>query len=130
METEEAQATQEAQQPAQVVLDTQSLQDIRVCDICGQRFIAGYGYSLGLCWLVTGHASISAFMCPESRGNQHWGCTVQHALEAAIKCANEHMIPLLAAKHSAAQELGLSRVSTEHAGLFDESNEQFHFVKE
>ena len=75
--------------------------DIRQCEICGQQFVAGYGYSLVVNWLVTGHAHVAAFMC-DVPGGQHWGCSPEHAVAAAQKCLSEHMhAGALLAKHQA-----------------------------
>ena len=64
--------------------------DIRECEICNQQFVAGYGYSLALNWLVTGHAYVAAFLC-DAPGGQHWGCSPEHAVSAVEKCLKEHM---------------------------------------
>lgn len=103
--------------------------DTRTCEVCGKRFITGYGYSLGLCWLVTGHANIASFMCPEKKGNQHWGCSPEHAIEAALSCVKDHMTPLLQKKYADAKELGLSRVADDDADTLDERDDQFHIIK-
>lgn len=103
--------------------------DTKICEVCGTEFITDYGYSLAVCWLVTGHANIGAFMCPESPGNQHWGCSPEHALEAAMLCAKEHMIPHLDTKHVEAKKGGLSRIALEHKHFLDETKENFHHLK-
>jgi hypothetical protein len=103
--------------------------DTRICEICGNKFVADYGFSLGVCWLVTGHAHIGAFMCPEVPGNQHWGCSPEHALQAAMLCAQEHMIPRLQEKHAEAKTLGKSRIAQEHRHLFNEKKPDFHIIK-
>lgn len=103
--------------------------ETRVCEVCGQKFVADYGYSLALCWLVTGHAHIAAFMCEEPRGQQHWGCSPEHALQAALVCAKEHMPAQLNARYSDAAAQKKPRISPEHAALFEESDPHFHFIK-
>lgn len=103
-------------------------QDIKTCEICGTRFIAGYGYSLALSWLVTGHAWVGAFLCKEPEGNQHWGCSPEHAVEAAIACAQEHMHPQLLAKHQEQTDKGHSRTALEDEYLLAKG-ENFHIVQ-
>lgn len=58
---------------------------------CNNIFIAGYGYSCAVSWLVTGHAKVPGFMCPKAEGGQHWGCSPQHALHAMLFCIYNHM---------------------------------------
>lgn len=76
---------------------------IEQCEVCGQQFVAGYGYSIAACWLVTGSAYVPAYMCDHTEHNpqsdpdapqysgQHWGCSPEHAMEALMKCLQEHM---------------------------------------
>lgn len=76
---------------------------IETCEICKKKFVAGYGYSIAACWLVTGSAYVASFMCENNVGGQHWGCTPEHALEAMQKCLRSHMgIDALKAKHDKA----------------------------
>lgn len=102
--------------------------DTKICEICGIEFVADYGYSLAVCWLITGHANIGGFMCPYTPGNQHWGCTPEHALEAAIQCANEHMLPQIKMRHEAAKSIGITRIAEEHQHFIDENVENFHHI--
>lgn len=106
--------------------------DTRKCEAegCGQEFIAGYGYSLALCWLVTGHSHIGSFMCDEEIGHQHWGCTIEHAVEATLYCLHNHMIKKLNDKYLECDEQGKTRVSPDEAHIFDNNNPTFHHVND
>lgn len=80
---------------------------VQTCEICGRKFIAGYGYSICANWLVTGSAFVRAYLCDQTEHNaqpdpeapqhsgQHWGCTPEHAVEALQKCLSSkaHMHP-------------------------------------
>lgn len=99
--------------------------DIRTCDVCGQQFIAGYGYSLALNWLVTGHAHVAAFLC-DAPGGQHWGCSPEHAVEAVKKCLEEHMhTEALLARHEAT---GKERYADSDSVWAKDKGDTFHFV--
>lgn len=99
---------------------------VEKCEICGNQFIAGYGYSLAVVWLVTGHAYVEGYMCEKMPGNQHWGCCPEHALQAMQRCLQEHMhVERLMEKH---QETGKPRYSEEDAWAKD-LGDNFHIVK-
>ena len=104
----------------------------KVCEICGNMFIMCYGYSIAACWLVTGHAHISGFMCEEAPGGQHWGCTPDHAIQAMLICLKEHHgIDALQSKHAAMEEDGKERLHPEHEHLreqFDKDKQNFHII--
>lgn len=116
--------------------------DIRECEICGQQFVAGYGYSLAVNWLVTGSAYVPAHMCEEAGpSGQHWGCCPEHAVQAVERCLSEHMnVEKLMQKHTKAhsrkQEDGtvklIHRYSPEDsawaAGRAGKLGDNFHFV--
>jgi hypothetical protein len=105
--------------------------NVRSCEVCGAHFLEDYGYSLLVQWTVTGHAALGAFLCPSSEGTgQHWGCTAEHALEAALACASRHMHPELQARHAEMTRRGISRLAEEHQALFDEQDMSFHILSE
>lgn len=64
---------------------------LRSCDVCGAIGVEGYMYSLSLCWHVTGSAFVPGFMCDQVAGGQHWGCCMEHAVQAVETCLREHM---------------------------------------
>lgn len=101
----------------------------KVCEICGRMFIAGYGYSLALNWLVTGHATIPAFLCGEQPGGQHWGCTAEHAEQAVIQCLQSHMsAKALLEKHAQEAAQGRARYAEEDAHWAASRGDEFHIV--
>jgi hypothetical protein len=104
----------------------QDAQNIKICEICGSKFIAGYGYSLMACWVVTGHAYVGAFTC-SAPGGQHWGCTPEHAVEACFACIEEHMHPKLKALHQEQTDNGKPRAAVEDEHLL-EKGENFHIL--
>lgn len=102
--------------------------DTRICEVCGRRFITGYGYSIAAAWLVTGHSTVGQFMCEQSPGGQHWGCTPEHAMQALQACLahDEHMSQqALLSKHTTAQH---PLVSTEDQWML-EKYPNFPFVE-
>lgn len=100
--------------------------DIRTCEICGQQFVAGYGYSLVVNWVVTGHAYVRAFLCDTHPSGQHWGCSPEHAVQAAERCMKEHMHKdKLIEKHDAT---GKPRYSEEDAYWAEGKGDNFHHV--
>lgn len=102
--------------------------EIRKCEICGQTFVAGYGYSIVLNWLVTGHAYVRAYLC-ETAGpsGQHWGCSPDHAIEAVKQCLDKHMhADALREKHAASDK---PRYSEGDAKWAKEKGENFHHVQ-
>lgn len=111
-----------------LTLDQNKHMNTRTCEICGQEFVADYGFSLAVCWLVTGHAHISSFMCEGQAGGQHWGCTPEHALQAAVECATMHMMPQLNGKYEDCRNTNKGRVAEVHKPFLDESKDNFHFV--
>lgn len=106
---------------------------IETCEVCERKFVAGYGYSLAVCWLVTGSAHVTAYMCSEAGSSgQHWGCTPEHAMQAIVNCLQEHMhVDSLKAKHEVAHK-DRPRYSDEDAHWADEAHkkrgEDFHIV--
>lgn len=102
--------------------------EIRQCEICGQVFIASYGYSLVLNWLVTGSAHVRAFLCDDAGpSGQHWGCTAEHAMMAAEKCLKEHMhIGTLQDKHEQTEK---PRYSDQDSVWAESRGENFHHIE-
>lgn len=83
----------------------------KICEICGKTFPAGQGFSLASCWLVTGHPLVRAFGCQETETHpngytslQHWGCSMEHAVQATVECLQTHMIDQLKQKHMEADK--------------------------
>lgn len=72
---------------------------IKKCEICGVSFEQDNGYAIGISWQVTGHPFVAAFNCPQETSAQHWGCSSEHAVQAAINCLNGHMHPHLKNRH-------------------------------
>ncbi len=106
---------------------------IETCDICKKQFVAGYGYSLMTSWVVTGHAYVGGFSCEDEstkgRGQQHWGCTPEHAMQAAMACLASHMsIETLQAKQQAQRDKGNTRYSPQDATWAAQGGENFHIV--
>jgi hypothetical protein len=101
--------------------------DIRQCEICDKQFIAGYGYSLSINWLVTGSAHVPAYLCPKTGGSgQHWGCCPEHAVMAALRCLNEHMHEdTVKERHMA---IGKPRYADEDAPWAEALGDNFHIV--
>lgn len=101
---------------------------IQRCEICGQTFLADYGYSLALSWLVTGHSYVRAFGCEEAGPSaQHWGCSIEHAIMAIQQCLNEHMhAGRLQEKHEAT---GKPRYADEHKVWAEGRGANFHFIE-
>lgn len=106
----------------------------KICEVCGAKFIMCYGYSIAVCWLVTGHAYVSGFMCEQSAGGQHWGCTPEHAIEAMLICLQEHHgKDALLTKHQAMTDDNKERLNPEHEHLreqFESDKDNFHIIKE
>jgi len=106
---------------------------IETCDICRRQFVAGYGFSLMTSWVVTGHAYIAGYSCEKAtHGNQHWGCTPEHAMQAAIECLqhDEHMsVNNLISKHIDMANKGLTRYSPEDEAWAKGRGKDFHIVK-
>lgn len=102
------------------------MEEIQTCEVCRRRFIAGYGYSLGVCWLVTGGANVAPFLC-DAPGSQHWGCTPEHAVQATIRCLQNdgHM----GAAKMRAMRGDKPRIAEEDRGRFNEANTDFHIVR-
>jgi hypothetical protein len=102
--------------------------NIQRCDVCGRQFIAGYGYSLNIAWLVTGHAYVPAFLCKQSGpSGQHWGCSPEHAVEAIQRCISEHMhVGQLLERH---RESNKPRYAEEDEIWAEQRGEEFHIVK-
>lgn len=95
---------------------------------CDNTFIAGYGYSCTLAWSVTGHASIAGFMCQQSKGGQHWGCSPLHAVDAMLNCLNNHMShDMLIKLH---QNIEGSRYSATDEHWAASRGENFHIIKD
>jgi hypothetical protein len=109
---------------------------LRRCEICGAMFVEGYGYSLMASWVVTGHAYIGGYSCEHSTaipGNQHWGCTPEHALQATLNCLqhNEHLsVSNLKARHKKEQEKGHTRYSDADASWAAGQGDNFHIIEE
>jgi hypothetical protein len=106
--------------------------ETKFCEICGAEFVTGYGYSLAACWLVTGHAHVASYMCEQAPGNQHWGCSPEHAIEAMLACLehDEHMSATrLRAKHAEMETQGKYRVSEEDKHIVEALGSDFPFVK-
>lgn len=122
---------------------------IEKCEVCGKHFVAGYGYSIAACWIVTGSAYVPAYMCDHTENNpqdnqdapqhsgQHWGCSPEHAMQALDNCLKEHMnVEGLMAKHKVAhsrqQDDGTfkqrPRYSDEDASWAKDKGEDFHIV--
>jgi hypothetical protein len=98
---------------------------LQTCEICDKRFIADYGYSLALHWLVTGHAQVATFVCHTHPSGQHWGCTPEHAIKAATKCLKEHMNKEnLLSRHGK-----VPRYAEEDRAWAEKRGENFHIVK-
>lgn len=109
--------------------------NIRKCEICSNRFLEPYGYSLTIQWLVTGHAHVPAFLCHETQGSgQHWGCSPQHAWQAAERCLNSHMaLWNIEARHGGAAYQGALRsvrFSEEDRVWAEKRGEDFHIIKD
>lgn len=95
---------------------------------CNNAFIAGYGYSCALSWLVTGHARIAGFMCQEAKGGQHWGCSPLHAVEAMLQCLNNHMShDILMNMHDAIEG---PRYSSEDEKWAASRGKEFHIIRD
>lgn len=104
----------------------------RVCEICGVTFLQDWGYSIAAAWYVTGHSWITAHMCSNAQGGQHWGCTPEHAIQALMVCVqhDEHLSAVhLISLHDAQTALGHRKVSEEDTDL-DDSLPDFHIIKE
>lgn len=112
---------------------------IETCEVCGQQFVAGYGYSLAACWMVSGSAFVAAYMCPQRQGGQHWGCTPEHAVQALQACLADpthmHLDGLMQRHqdaHSRLQEDGttiqIPRYSEEDSAWAAGRGENFHHV--
>lgn len=104
--------------------------DTRICEECGRRFITGYGFSIAAAWLVTGHSKVPTFMCSQSAGNQHFGCSPEHAMMALIACLqhDEHLSEnALMQKHQDMTDLGKSRIAEEDKWML-EKYPNFPFV--
>ena len=103
---------------------------LRICEICGNKFIMQYGYSLTIMWMVTGfHEGIPAFQCPHT---QHWGCSPEHAMQATIDClqSDEGMsVNVLKYKHKEAESAGKRKVEDKHVSLLELKGETFHIVE-
>lgn len=115
--------------------------NIQKCEVCNKNFVAGYGYSIAANWLVTGSAYVSAYMCSEVPGGQHWGCCPEHAMQALMNCLSNHMhvqnlMQKHKDKHTISQQDGttvtIPRYSQEDASWADqrykEKGEDFHIV--
>ena len=112
---------------------TQTRSKLERCDWCGVLFVADYGYSLMTSWVVTGHSLIAGYSCEhdsvKKRGQQHWGCTPAHAMQATLACIqnDEHMsINNLIAKHAAIEG---PRYSSEDAVWATNRGPDFHLIK-
>lgn len=105
--------------------------DTRVCETCGKRFVTGYGYSVAAAWLVTGHSKVGQFMCEQTDGGQHWGCSPEHAMQALATCLNhdEHMsASALRKKHAEAESNGRQVVAESDKWMLD-TYPNFPFVE-
>lgn len=104
----------------------------RICEICGNEFIEGYGYSICASWLVTGHAWVSAFDCAKATNGQHWGCTPEHAMLALATCLqhDSHMsVNQLKARHAEKEEQGKSRIALEDVPIAEQIGPTFPIIK-
>lgn len=104
--------------------------DTRICEMCGRKFITGYGFSIAAAWLVTGHSTVGQFMCEQSPGGQHWGCTPEHAMQALQACLahDEHMSEqALLNKHETMASQMKARVAEEDKWMY-EKYPNFPFV--
>lgn len=63
------------------------------CEICGMFVADQDKFSYVIVAANTGHPN-PAFQCPAL---QHFGCSPEHALEAAIQCLQNHYHPLVMA---------------------------------
>jgi len=100
---------------------------IEKCEICSKTFVAEYGYSLAVNWLVTGHHLVRAFLCPTVPSGQHWGCSPEHAVLAATRCLNEHMhIQELLDRHQATEK---PRYAPEHGMWAEPRGNDFHIIE-
>lgn len=96
------------------------------CDICGAICIADYSYSIAAFWLVTGGAGIASFGCDQCEGNQHWGCSPEHAIQSLLNCL-QYDSHLSANRMS---QLRASKPRVSEADDFDERNPRFHVLRE
>lgn len=70
----------------------------RMCEVCGKVQKQEQCFSVLVSWVYTGHPLVAGFNC-DAIGGQHWGCTPEHAMEAAKVCMEEHLHPSLMSKH-------------------------------
>lgn len=94
--------------------------EIQTCEICGNKFVAGYGYSIAVCWLVTGSAYVASFMCKDATGGQHWGCSPSHAVEAMQKCLQDHMSTDVLMQHHTKAHTGTINVTQEDGSVMQQ----------
>lgn len=103
--------------------------ETRVCEICGVRFVAGYGYSISASWLVTGHAHVMGFSCPVA--GQHWGCCPEHAMHALMICLTnkDHMsVHQLLKQHGEMELQGKPRISDDDKELAKMIGDSFPII--
>lgn len=98
------------------------------CEICGKELLEDYAYSYFLSINTTGFAGVGAFSCGASRGGQHFGCTADHAAQAAILCIQNHMHPALMQKHKYMIDTGHTKASLEDKEIEKQRGENFHFT--
>lgn len=112
---------------------------IEICEICEKTFVAGYGYSIMACWIVTGSAHVTAYTCPNTSSGQHWGCCPEHAVQALEQCLNDpdHLhVDGLMQKHKEAHTrqledgttIEIPRYSEEDAKWAAKRGKDFHLV--
>lgn len=103
----------------------------KTCEICGAVFITEYGYAIGAVWHVTGHHSVTAFMCGAAPGSQHWGCTPEHAIQALQACLahDDHMsIAQLRKRQQEEEAKGRPRVAPYFQAMADRDGPDFHIL--
>lgn len=72
---------------------------------CGKVIDLDESHSFVIVYATTGVAGVAAQQCP---AEQHFGCCLEHAKAAALKCLEEHLIPQY---HAAVQGAALSSSS-------------------
>lgn len=72
------------------------------CDICGASIAPEALYSLKVTYAAPGDARLPSMECGEE---QHYGCSAEHAREAALRCIDEHLEPGRVAQSAALEPL-------------------------
>lgn len=98
------------------------------CEICGIEVLLDYAFAFFVSTNRTGHALIGAYGCDQSPDGQHYGCTMEHAEEAAIACLKYHHHSRLIMMHSSLLAQGKTKASEPDKELEKTHGDTFHFT--